>query len=222
MLDTSHQSPASMREDYRLASLHRVDLAASPIDQFAKWFDEAVAAGVREPNALVLATMGLDGLPNSRTVLMKDYDERGVTFYTNYSSHKGQELIAHPVASITFLWKEIERQIHVRGHVAKVSREESLAYFQSRPYDSRIGAWSSTQSEVIPDREWLNQKAAEFEAKYPDTGSPNDVPLPDFWGGFRVSLESVEFWQGGHGRKHDRFLYQRDEAGNWRIDRLSP
>ena len=222
MTDSAPETLAAMRRDYRAASLRRADLSASPAAQFARWFEEAVAAGLREPNALVLATLGLDGLPNSRTVLMKDFGEEGVTFFTNYESRKGRELAANPAASLTFFWRELERQVHVRGRVDKTSREESRAYFFSRPYESRIGAWASTQSAAIPDRAWLDRRAAEFEAQYPDNGQPDGVPLPYFWGGYRVVPESVEFWQGGAGRKHDRFLYRRDGTEGWTIERLSP
>lgn len=218
----SHNSPADMREDYRRSTLRRSDLASDPMEQFGRWFDKAGSAEIPEPNAFVLATIGLDNLPDSRTVLMKDFGERGITFYTNYLSRKGRELEAHPVASATFLWLGLERQIHLRGRVEKTSREESLTYFQSRPYDSRIGAWASDQSAVIPNRAWLDKRAIEVESEFPDTASLDSVPLPDFWGGFLIHPETVEFWQGGHGRKHDRFLYQRTASGEWTLDRLSP
>lgn len=212
---------AELRCDYASRSLRRSDLLGSPIEQFARWFGEAVEAGIREPNALTLSTIGLDGLPDSRTLLMKDFGEDGVTIFTNYESRKGRELEANPVASLLFLWKELERQVQVRGRVERVSREESRAYFSSRPYASRIGAWASTQSAAIPDRAWLESRVAEFEAKFPDNGTPDSVPLPNFWGGYRVVPASVEFWQGRPGRTHDRFLYRREE-GTWTIERLSP
>lgn len=212
---------AAMRRDYRTASLRRADLDASPIVQFARWFGEAVASGLREPNAFVLATAGLDGLPNARTVLMKAFGEDGLTFFTNYASRKGRELEASPGAAASFLWKELERQVHIRGRVEKTSREESRDYFFSRPYESRIGAWASEQSAAIPDRAWLDRRAVEFEAKHPDTGAPDCVPLPDFWGGYRLLAESVEFWQGQPGRKHDRFLFRKD-GQSWTAERLSP
>ncbi len=211
-----------LRCDYGARPLRRADLAPSPIEQFARWFGEAVAAGLREPNALTLSTIGCDGFPNSRTLLMKDFGEDGVTIFTNYTSRKGRELEEHPAAALLFLWKELERQVQVRGRVEKTSREESEAYFFSRPYASRIGAWASTQSATIPDRAWLERRADEFAARFPDTGAADCVPLPDFWGGYRVVPESVEFWQGQPGRRHDRFLYRRDGAGGWTIERLSP
>jgi len=222
MTDPASTSIAELRCEYHSATLSRADLAGSPIRQFASWFAEAVESGLREPNALTLSTIGLDGLPTSRTLLMKDFSEAGVTIYTNYTSRKGRELEASPVAALLFLWKELERQVHVRGRVEKTSREDSQAYFFSRPYASRIGAWASQQSTVIPDRKWLDDRAAEFETRYPDTGAPDCVPLPEFWGGYRIVPESVEFWQGQPGRKHDRFLYQRTAEGAWQIDRLSP
>jgi len=222
MTDPASTSIAELRCEYHSATLSRADLADSPIRQFASWFAEAVESGLREPNALTLSTIGLDGLPTSRTLLMKDFSEAGVTIYTNYTSRKGRELEASPVAALLFLWKELERQVHVRGRVEKTSREDSQAYFFSLPYASRIGAWASQQSTVIPDRKWLDDRAAEFETRYPDTGAADCVPLPEFWGGYRIVPESVEFWQGQPGRKHDRFLYQRTAEGAWKIDRLSP
>lgn len=222
MTDPASTSVAELRCEYHLATLDRGDLDDSPIRQFATWFEAAVKAGIREPNALTLSTIGLDGLPTSRTLLMKDFSEAGVTIYTNYTSRKGRELEVAPVAALLFLWKELERQVHVRGRVEKTSREDSQAYFFSRPYASRIGAWASQQSTVIPNRQWLDDRAAEFEERYPETGAPDCVPLPDFWGGYRIVPESVEFWQGQPGRKHDRFIYQRTGDGGWSIDRLSP
>ena len=221
MPDRPSQSIAELRCDYHAGKLSRSDLADSPIQQFASWFGEAIEAGIREPNALTLSTIGLDGLPNSRTLLMKDFGDAGVTIYTNYTSRKGQELAAAPVAAILFLWKELERQVHVRGRVERTSREDSEAYFFSRPYASRIGAWASRQSTVIPDRNWLDERAAKYEAKYPDSGARDCVPLPDFWGGFRIIPETIEFWQGQPGRKHDLFIYSNSIDG-WIINRLSP
>lgn len=222
MTEPVAQTIAKLRRDYRAATLRRADLRPSPIDQFAVWFAQAVAAEVPEPNAAILATLGLDGIPNSRTLLVKDFDETGLKFYTNYTSRKGRELEAHPVASVTFLWHALERQIHIRGKVEKTSREESERYFFSRPYDSRIGAWASQQSTVIPDRAWLDARAAEYAAKYPDTGTADCVPLPAHWGGYHLIPATVEFWQGQSGRKHDRMLYRREDDGSWTVERLSP
>lgn len=221
MSDSIRQSIAEMRQDYRAGTLTPADLADSPIDQFAKWFDEAIKSQIREPNAMTLCTLGEDGIPNARTVLMKDFSDQGVTFYTNYGSRKGREIAAHPGASVLFFWKELERQVHVRGQVGKTSTADSESYFFSRPYDARIGAWASQQSRKIPGRKWLEDRVAEFEAKYPDDGTPNCVPLPDFWGGYRLEPVTVEFWQGQPGRKHDRFIYSL-EGADWSISRLSP
>lgn len=222
MPPTTTHTIGELRCEYHAGTLSREDLATSPIQQFATWFQEALDTGILEPNALTLATLGLDGCPNSRTLLMKDFDETGVTIYTNYTSRKAAELEANPAASLTFLWKELERQVHVRGRVEKTSREESATYFFSRPYGSRIGAWVSKQSQVIPNRTWLEDRSTKYETLYPDTGAPDCVPLPDFWGGFRIVPESVEFWQGQPGRKHDRFLYRKDQQQIWTLARLSP
>ncbi len=222
MKDPVHDTIARLRQDYRAARLDRAELADSPIRQFARWFDEAVKAEIREPNALTLSTIGLDGLPNSRTLLMKDFSEAGVTIYTNYTSRKAAELEASPGAALLFFWKELERQVHVRGRVEKTSHEDSEAYFFTRPYESRIGAWASTQSAVIPDRAWLEARAEKYRTRFPDTGAIDCVPLPDFWGGYRVVPATVEFWQGQPGRKHDRFLYTSTGREGWKIDRLSP
>lgn len=222
MTDSVHKTITELRQDYRAGTLSRSDLADSPITQFSKWFSQAVQTEIREPNALTLSTIGLDGLPNSRTLLMKDFSEQGVTIYTNYTSRKAAELEASPGAALLFFWKELERQVLVRGRVAKTSREDSEAYFFSRPYESRIGAWASTQSAVIPNREWLDSRAEKYRAKFPDNETPDCVPLPDFWGGYRVIPQTVEFWQGQPGRKHDRFLYTRSGDDGWTIDRLSP
>lgn len=221
MSHSIQQSIAEMRREYRAGNLDTSDLAENPFTQFSKWFEEAVQSQVEEANAMTLCTVGRDGIPNARTVLMKNFSGDGVTFYTNYESRKGRELAAHPEASVLFFWKELERQVHVRGLVEKTPCEDSDAYFFSRPYNARIGAWSSKQSEEIPDRKWLEDRAAEFEAKFPDDGTPNCVPRPEFWGGFCLRPLTVEFWQGQPGRKHDRFCYTQDNE-EWKIKRLSP
>ena len=211
----------ALRKEYRKGSLRREHLAPSPVDQFKSWFEQACNSEIREPNAMSLCTTGLDGFPTSRTVLMKNFDEAGITFFTNYESRKGREIEKTPRVSLLFFWKELERQVQVRGTVEKVSREVSEAYFFSRPYDSRIGAWASKQSEEIPNREWLESRVEEFESRFPDDGSANCVPLPEFWGGYVVIPETVEFWQGQPGRKHDRFIYKND-GKRWEIGRFSP
>lgn len=221
MSDPVRPSLSELRWDYASGTLHRANLAEEPLQQFKAWFDQAVEAGLREPNAMTLSTVGLDGAPNARTVLMKDYTDSGVTFFTNYESRKGRELANHPRASLLFYWKELERQVQIRGSVDKVSDEESDRYFQSRPYASQIGAWASRQSEEIPDRDWLDRRVEEFESRHPDTGEPDCVPRPDFWGGYRLEPDLLEFWQGQPARKHDRFIYRLD-GDRWEVRRHSP
>lgn len=222
MPDKTDTAIADMREEYRPETLAKKDLSPDPFTQFHEWFNEARSAAIKEPNAMTLSTLGKDQIPSSRTVLLKDLDSRGFTFFTNYGSRKGQEIEAHPGASLLFLWKEQSRQIIVRGRVEKVSPDESEKYFNSRPYDSRIGAWASEQSSIIPNREWLVARDKEFRERYPDSGADDCVPIPDFWGGYRVLPASIEFWQGGPGRLHDRFVYTQTPSGDWGVDRLSP
>lgn len=222
MSHSINQKISELRQEYRKGSLLKENLDPNPFVLFEKWFEEAVNAAIPDANAMTLATIGLDGVPNARTVLMKEFTDDGVTFFTNRHSNKGKELAAKPVAALLFHWKELERQVHVRGKVVQTSHEESQAYFFSRPYDARIGAWASLQSEEIPEREWLAERVREFEAKYPDNGQPDCVPLPGHWGGYRVISHSIEFWQGQPGRKHDRFLYGKSDDGAWTPKRLSP
>ena len=183
MNDTAEGSIAEMRENYDKGSLRREDLNPDPIAQFQEWFDEACRSGVKEPNAMTLATLGINGIPSARTVLLKDLNQSGFAFFTSYSSRKAQEIEVRPGASLVFFWKELERQVIVRGQVTLTSFEESERYFSSRPYESRIAALASKQSEVIPDREWLEERDREMREKYPDDGSAMCVPLPDDWGG---------------------------------------
>lgn len=211
-------SISHLRREYSLGSLHRKDLLADPIAQFRAWFTATTEAGVVEANAMTLSTIGLDGRPSARIVLLKGVDERGFSFFTNYESRKGQELAAKPFASLTFLWKEMERQVRVEGTVTKVSREESEAYFRSRPRNSRLGAWVSNQSQVITDREVLEKNMAELQARYPG----EDVPLPPNWGGYMVKPETIEFWQGQRSRLHDRLVYRRQADDSWLVERLAP
>jgi len=206
-----------MREEYGSRELRRKDLSNDPMVQFEQWFAEAREAQLHEPNAMTLSTLGLDGFPASRTVLMKSFDSTGIVFYTNYGSAKAQEINATPKVAILFPWLLLERQVHIEGRVEKVSDEESLQYFISRPRESQIGAWASDQSTVIASRELLLTKMKELEEKF----FGKDIPLPPFWGGYRIIPQSVEFWQGGKGRVHDRFLYTREEKG-WGVERLSP
>jgi pyridoxamine 5'-phosphate oxidase len=206
---------ADLRQDYRLARLERDDLLANPIQQFEKWFQEALKAEILEANAMILATVDDHFGTDLRTVLLKDLHD-GFIFFTNYQSHKGEQLAKDPRASLLFLWLPLERQIKIQGKVEKISRAASLAYFHSRPRGSQIGAWSSAQSQVIPDRSVLIEREKFYEAQFPE-----EVPLPDFWGGFRLVPEHFEFWQGRSNRLHDRFSYQKVD-GDWRIDRLAP
>ena len=207
---------ADLRKDYMLASLGKRDLAADPFAQFAKWMDEARAAEVPEPTAMNLATVGLNGRPSARIVLLKEVGERGFVFYTNYDSRKGRELAESQWAALTFHWVELERQVRIEGHVEIVDAATSDAYFSSRPLLSRIGAHASAQSEKIESREALEQRFAEAQAKFGD-----NPPRPNHWGGYVIVPEFVEFWQGRRSRLHDRLLYQR-QFGGWHIERLAP
>lgn len=209
---------AALRKDYTLQDLNETDVAPNPFIQFQKWFDEALTAQLLEPNAMTVATATTDGKPSARMVLLKDFDERGFVFFTNYNSHKGQELAENPQAALVFWWAELERQVRICGHVEKVSENDSDRYFQSRPFNSRLGAWASNQSEVIESRIILEQRLQELKAKYEN----QDIPRPPHWGGLRVIPTEIEFWQGRSSRLHDRILYTRLDDGDWKIQRLSP
>lgn len=211
-------SISDLRREYSLGSLRRQDLLPDPIAQFRVWFDAALAAGLTEPNAMTLSTVTPDGKPSARIVLLKGVDERGFSFFTNYGSRKGRELAANPNAALTFLWKEMERQVRVEGTVSKVSAEESESYFRTRPRNSRLGAWGSNQSEVIANREVLEKNMADFQARYPG----DDVPLPPNWGGYIVKPLAIEFWQGQRSRLHDRLVYRRQPDDSWLVERLAP
>ncbi|MET0740167.1 MAG: pyridoxamine 5'-phosphate oxidase [Candidatus Nanopelagicales bacterium] len=216
---------AAMREPYADGELLERDVAPEPLEQFARWLADAVAAELPEPNAMVLATSGADGQPSARTVLLKEADDAGFGFFTNLGSHKSRQLAENPRAALLFPWFAMLRQVHVEGPIVSMTREESARYFSSRPYGSRIGAWASEQSTVIPSRDELDQRYAELARRWPDTGSPADVPLPDHWGGFRVEPHTVEFWQGRVSRLHDRLRYRSREGPQerqWVVERLSP
>ena len=208
---------ADLRREYALARLDEQDVNRDPIAQFARWFAEAQAAEVEEPNAMVLATATSDGTPSARVVLLKGFDERGFVFFTDYRSRKGVELEANPRAALVLRWSELERQVRVTGHATRTSAEESEAYYRSRPLGSKLGAWVSHQSRPIPSRDVLENGLREVERRF----AGGDVPLPPYWGGYRVKPGAIEFWQGRENRLHDRIRYERDGDG-WRIERLAP
>jgi pyridoxamine 5'-phosphate oxidase len=207
---------ADIRKDYKLASLAEHDVSPSPFTQFERWFNEAVNAKVNEPNAMTLATVSADGKPSARIVLIKDFDTRGASFFTNYESRKANELAAHPHAALLFFWPELERQIRLEGTIEKVSEAESDTYYRSRPLGSRIGAWASPQSRVIASREALEARVSEFGTTLGD-----DPARPSHWGGYRLKPVLFEFWQGRASRLHDRLVY-RAVGSAWEIVRLAP
>jgi pyridoxamine 5'-phosphate oxidase len=210
---------AQLRRDYARARLDEADVSHDPFVEFARWFAEAQDAKVPDPNAMTLATSTSDGHPSARIVLLKGVDPQGFVFFTDYRSRKGGELEANPRAALVSWWVELERQVRITGGVSLVSREESERYFRSRPLGSRIGAWASHQSRVIPSRGTLDGDVRQVEARFPD----GDVPLPPHWGGFRVVPDTIEFWQGRESRLHDRIRYVREVGRHgWRIERLSP
>ncbi len=209
-------SIADLRVEYALKTLEERHAQPDPMQQFGIWMVEAIHAQVPEPTAMSLATVGMNGRPSGRIVLLKGVDPKGFVFFTNYQSRKGRELAANPGAALTFLWKELERQVRIEGAVEKVSREDSEAYFATRPLGSRIGAWASPQSEVIANRAWLEERWTALTQQYGE-----DPPLPPHWGGYRVVPEYLEFWQGRRSRLHDRIAYSR-ESGRWKVSRLAP
>lgn len=207
-----------LRKDYQNLPLRKDMLAPNPLHQFEQWFVDASQSGQTEPNAMTLATAGMDGMVSQRTVLLKFFDERGFVFFTNYGSRKARQIAENPRVSLLFAWIGLARQVAICGTAEKISAMESARYFSSRPHDSQLGAWISRQSSIISSRQLLLNELNKIKNKF----RQGDVPLPDFWGGYRVRPASMEFWQGQTSRLHDRFLYTREDDNHWRIERLAP
>jgi pyridoxamine 5'-phosphate oxidase len=208
---------SGIRRNYSLRELDESSVFDDPFKQFSKWMEEVVKSGIIDPSAMVLATANKSSIPGVRVVLLKGFDNEGFTFYTNYKSHKGKDLIENPGASVLFFWKEFERQVRISGKVIKVSKEESEEYFHSRPYESQLAAWASDQSEIIPGRKFLEDKYNEAKEKF----NGLEVPLPPHWGGFKLLADFFEFWQGRDNRLHDRISYLKENS-LWKIARLAP
>jgi pyridoxamine 5'-phosphate oxidase len=211
------RSVADLRREYSRTGLHESDAHPDPIEQFRRWFDEALSANLYEPNAMTLATATPAGRPSARVVLLKGFDERGFVFYTNYEGRKGRELEENPYCALVFYWGELERQVRIEGWASRISREESDAYYRRRPRGSQLGARASAQSRPVVEREALEGRLRELEREY----EGREVSRPDFWGGYRVELGEIEFWQGRENRLHDRLVYRRSGEG-WEIQRLQP
>jgi pyridoxamine 5'-phosphate oxidase len=207
-----------LRKDYRLQSLNEGEVDANPVKQFEIWWGQAINTKIEEPNAMTLATATLEGKPSARIVLLKKITDDGFIFFTNYKSRKGKEIDENPFASITFFWKELERQVRAEGEVEKISDAESDEYFATRPFESRIGAWSSPQSSVILNREVLQKAVDSYSTKF----NKQEIPRPKHWGGYILKPNLVEFWQGRPGRLHDRLQYKLTKDLNWKIERLAP
>ena len=211
-------SLSDLRREYTLAGLKESDLDPSPFKQFDKWFQQALAAGLPEPNAMTLATATPDGKPSARIVLLKGFDELGFVFFTNYESQKGRELLANPQAALVCYWIELERQVRISGRASCVLADESETYFRSRPLGSQLGAWASQQGQVVSGRNILEDRLEELTQEY----QSKPIPLPPYWGGYRVAPDTIEFWQGRPNRLHDRLRYTLQPGDPWLIERLSP
>jgi pyridoxamine 5'-phosphate oxidase len=209
---------SDLRQNYSHSQLARPDLTDDPIDFFKKWFDEALNAEIIEPNAMTLATVNAEGVPSARIVLLKEISPTGIVFYTNYTSDKAQDIAIHPQVSVVFLWQEIERQVRINGTAQKISRTRTEAYAHSRPRASQIGAWTSPQSQVITDRDILESNEKELIERFKDI---DVIPVPPHWGGYEITIDQIEFWQGRPSRLHDRFKYTKVD-GAWKVDRLAP
>lgn len=213
-----NSSIADLRKDYSSQSLLETDIEKNPFDQFEKWWTQAVNSQIEEPNAMTLATASADGMPSARIMLLKGFDKNGFVFFTNYKSYKAMHLEENPKACLVFFWKELERQVRITGLVKRVSEKESDDYFLSRPKGSQVGAWASSQSQVIESRDWLDKRYLELAEEFKE----KELKRPPHWGGYRVTPVIIEFWQGRPSRLHDRIQYTLEENGNWKIERLSP
>lgn len=209
---------SQFRREYLRDGLTRDQLDPNPVEQFTQWFEQARQTDTSDPTAMILATVGKDGMPSQRTVLLKYYDEQGFVFFTNLESRKSTEIEANPKVSLLMVWLDLERQIIINGIARKISTAESAKYFMTRPKDSQVAAWVSSQSNVISSRKMLMQKFGEMKRKF----SEGKIPLPSFWGGYRVEPVEIEFWQGRENRLHDRFMYKKGESGGWNVERLAP
>jgi pyridoxamine 5'-phosphate oxidase len=209
---------ADIRKEYKLRSLSEKDALKDPFSQFDKWWQETIRSGVDEPNAMTLATASADGMPDARIVLLKGFDTQGFTFFTNYNSAKGMQMLENPRAALVFFWKELERQVRISGLISLTTAKISDEYFNSRPEGSRIGAWASPQSEAIESREWLEEN----EKKYQEEWADRSITRPPHWGGYILKPVRMEFWQGRPSRLHDRLLYTLTKSGSWKIERLAP
>ncbi|KEI45480.1 pyridoxamine 5'-phosphate oxidase [Saccharopolyspora rectivirgula] len=218
-MSETHVALSNMRVSYEAGELDETSLAGTWHEQLRIWFDQAVEAGLTEPNAMVLATADSEGVPSSRTVLCKGFDERGLVFFTNYTSAKSHDLTATRVAAVTFPWLGLQRQVNIRGSVEKVSQHETAEYWQLRPRGSQLGAWASPQSRVVANREALETSLQRIERRF---GDAEKIPVPPHWGGWRLLPESVEFWQGRPSRLHDRLRFRRTEDNGWIVERLAP